>query len=156
MALVPCSLKTLGRPHYHLQMIYFVRNRSFGHMLPAKIQISLCIHAVWSNSSPGTFWLGMDRVSICEQGKVWPDYANAQAILTLRWAHEFICTFFCCFFLEITAQMMINADVICKQRNPSTSSFVWLYKIHNFTFQDLSLFFHDCFISPQMNEIITK
>ena len=117
MALVPCSLKTLGRPHYHLQMIYFVRNRSFGHMLPAKIQISLCIHAVWSNSSPGAFWLGMDRVSICEQGKVWPDYANAQAILTLRWAHEFICTFFCCFFWKLqlkwwsTLMLFVNSEI---------------------------------------------
>ena len=30
------------------------------HMLPAKIQISLCIHAVWSESSLSAFWITKD------------------------------------------------------------------------------------------------
>ena len=29
-------------------------------MHPAKIQISLCIHAFWSESSLGTFWIAKD------------------------------------------------------------------------------------------------
>ena len=34
-----------------------VRNRTFGHVCQTKIQISLRIRAVWSDSSLGTFWI---------------------------------------------------------------------------------------------------
>ena len=37
-----------------------VRKRTFWHVRPAKIQISLRIRAVWSESSLGTFWKAMD------------------------------------------------------------------------------------------------
>ena len=37
-----------------------VRKRTFGHVRPAKIQISLHIRTVWSESSRGTFWIHMD------------------------------------------------------------------------------------------------
>ena len=33
-----------------------VKQRTFGQVRPAKIQISLRIRAVWSESSPGAFW----------------------------------------------------------------------------------------------------
>ena len=33
------------------------KKRTFGHVRPAKIQISLCIRAVWSESSLGPFWI---------------------------------------------------------------------------------------------------
>ena len=35
-------------------------NRTFGNVRPAKIQISLRIRAVWSESSLGAFWIAMD------------------------------------------------------------------------------------------------
>ena len=34
--------------------------RTFRHVRPAKIQISLRIRAVWSESSPGAFWIAKD------------------------------------------------------------------------------------------------
>ena len=43
-----------------IQMSRYVRKRTFGHVLPAKIQISLCIRSVWSESSLGVFWIAKD------------------------------------------------------------------------------------------------
>ena len=37
-----------------------VRKRTFGHVRPAKIQISLRIRAVWSESSLSAFWIAKD------------------------------------------------------------------------------------------------
>ena len=37
-----------------------VRECSFGHVRPAKIQISLRIRAGWSESSLGAFWVAKD------------------------------------------------------------------------------------------------
>ena len=37
-----------------------VRKRTLGHVRPAKIQISLRIRAVWSESSLGVFWIAKD------------------------------------------------------------------------------------------------
>ena len=37
-----------------------VRKRTFGHVHPAKIQISLRIRAVWSESSLGAFWIAKE------------------------------------------------------------------------------------------------
>ena len=37
-----------------------VRNRTFGHVRPAKIQISLRVRAGWSESSQGAFWIAKD------------------------------------------------------------------------------------------------
>ena len=39
-----------------------VRKHTFGHVCPLKIQISLCIRAVWSESSLGTFWKAKDTM----------------------------------------------------------------------------------------------
>ena len=38
-------------------MRHNIRKHTFGHLRPAKIQISLRIHAVWSESSPGELWI---------------------------------------------------------------------------------------------------
>ena len=35
-------------------------NVLFGHVRPAKIQISLCVRTVWSESSLGAFWIAKD------------------------------------------------------------------------------------------------
>ena len=36
------------------------RKRTFGNLRRAKIQITLCIRAVWSKSSLGAFWIVKD------------------------------------------------------------------------------------------------
>ena len=59
-------------------------------MRPAKIQISLRIRAVWSESSPGAFLNAKDqrcKVASCEQQRLWSDCAGTQAHKSLRWAH---------------------------------------------------------------------
>ena len=42
---------------YPLGMISNIRKCTFGYVRPEKIQISLSIHAVWSESLLGTFWI---------------------------------------------------------------------------------------------------
>ena len=37
-----------------------IRKRTFGHVRPVKIQISLRIRAVWSESSLNAFWIAKD------------------------------------------------------------------------------------------------
>ena len=58
-------------------------------MRPVKIQINLRIHAVWSESSMDAFWIARDAKFLfsCRQRKLWSDFADAQADLTLCWAH---------------------------------------------------------------------
>ena len=41
-------------------MSHKVRKRTFGHVRPEEIQISLRIRVVWSDSSLGTFWIAED------------------------------------------------------------------------------------------------
>ena len=65
------------------------RKSTIGHVRPAKIQISLHIRAVWSESSPGAFLHNHEcKVSSWGQRRFWSDCANAQADLNLRWAHN--------------------------------------------------------------------
>ena len=61
--------------------------RTFGNVRPAKIQIRLRIRAVWSESSLGAFWIAKDAVSTCGQRRLWSDHMDAQANLSLLWAH---------------------------------------------------------------------
>ena len=51
------------------------------HLRPAKTQISLGIRPVWSESS-------LLRCSSCGQRRLWSDWADAQADLSLHWAHS--------------------------------------------------------------------
>ena len=55
---------------------------------PAKTQISLCMRPVWSESSLST-WRNIGSLAThwmhCED---WSDWADAQADLSLRWAHS--------------------------------------------------------------------
>ena len=61
---------------------------TFGHVHPTKTQINLRIHAVWSVSSLSA-WRNFTLLVIqnSAQWRFWSDCANAQADLTLRWAH---------------------------------------------------------------------
>ena len=65
-----------------------VRKRTFGHVRPAKIQISLRIRAVWSESSLGAFWIAEDAAYLRagkEDSNQTSDYVDAQADLCARW-----------------------------------------------------------------------
>ena len=70
----------------HLKMNRNVRKRTLGYVRPAKIQISLRIRAVWSESLLGAFRIAKDAKFLCVD-KHWSDCANAQADLSLRWPH---------------------------------------------------------------------
>ena len=59
---------------------------------PAKTQISLGIHPVWSESSQCTeegSWGA--NVSSCRQQRLWSDWSDAQADLSFCWAHMSFC-----------------------------------------------------------------
>ena len=55
---------------------------------PAKTQISLGIRPVWSESSLCVQWVAKDlhELSLCRKRRLWSDWADAQADLSLRWA----------------------------------------------------------------------
>ena len=61
-----------------------VRKRTFGHVRPVKIQISLRIRAVWSESSLGAFWIAKDEKSSHADNGDRSDCSDAQADLSLR------------------------------------------------------------------------
>ena len=60
------------------------------HVRPAKTQISLGIRPVWSESSLSA-WRKLG--SLNAQRRLWSDWADAQADLSLRWAHMPFCWF---------------------------------------------------------------
>ena len=62
-----------------------VRKRTFGHVRPAKIQISRCMRALWSDSSLGAFWTAKDAKSRHADNEDW-SWAHANADLSLLWA----------------------------------------------------------------------
>ena len=65
-----------------------VRKCTLRHVHPVKIQIRLRIRAVWSESSLGAFFDSKRcLVSSCGQARPWSDCADAQADLSVRWAH---------------------------------------------------------------------
>ena len=49
------------------------------------------IHPIWSKSSLCTQWIA--KVFACEQRRLWSDWADAQADLSLPWAHTSFCLF---------------------------------------------------------------
>ena len=54
---------------------------------PAKTQISLGIPLVWSESSLSAQWVAKDRRFLLAHSEDWSDWADAQADLSLCWAH---------------------------------------------------------------------
>ena len=55
---------------------------------PAKTQISLGICPVWSESSLWAQWVAKDPMLLHADSKDWSDWVDAQADLSLRWAHS--------------------------------------------------------------------
>ena len=72
---------------FKTEMSLNVRKRTFRHVLSAKIQISLRIRAVWSESSLGAFWIAKIAKFLHADNEDWSDCADAQADLSLRLAH---------------------------------------------------------------------
>ena len=54
---------------------------------PAKIQISLRIRVVWSESSLGAFWTAKDAKFLHADNKDYSDCTNVQADLSLCWVY---------------------------------------------------------------------
>ena len=79
-----------------------VRKRTFGHVCPAKIHISLRIRTVWSESSLG---------ALCWQWRLWSDCADAQADWRLRWVPVLTFRLVCW-----CPRSLIGISVVCKKR----------------------------------------
>ena len=76
----------------------YVRKRTFWHVHPTKIQISLRIRAFRSESSLSAWW---NFAFLTIQN---PPSANAQADLNFRWAHMFEDT-----FSDIATQYIVHS-----------------------------------------------
>ena len=76
-------------------------------VLPAKIQISLGIRAVWSESAFHMKKHWVLSYPLSTKRRLWSDWADAQADLSLRWAHRPFCWFcheaahMCSFFVTL-------------------------------------------------------
>ena len=74
-----------GKPRNHLpQMSHLMIKPTKWHVRPAKTQISLGIRPVWSEASLSAW----RSYPLSAQRRLWPDWADAQADLSLRWAHS--------------------------------------------------------------------
>ena len=60
---------------------------------PAKTQISMGIRLVWSVPSLCAQWIAKDPRCRHADSEDWSDWADAQAELSLRWAHTSFCWF---------------------------------------------------------------
>ena len=60
---------------------------------PAKTQISLSTHPVWSEPLLCIQWVAMDPMLLHVNNKDWSYQADAQADLNLYWAHKSFCWF---------------------------------------------------------------
>ena len=69
-----------------------VRKPTKWRVRPAKTQISLGIRPVWSESSPCAQWIAKDS-SFLHERRLWSDWVDAQADLSLCWAHMLFCWF---------------------------------------------------------------
>ena len=74
---------------------------------PAKTKISLGIRPVWSESSLSAWWKLGPLATHWVHSEDWSDWGDAQADLSLHWAHMP----FCCFCHEV-AQMFLS---VCLQ-----------------------------------------
>ena len=63
-----------------------IRKHTFGHVRSAKIQISLRIRAVWSESSLGAFWMAKDA-KFLHVGYEDSNQSAPMRLLWVRWEH---------------------------------------------------------------------
>ena len=69
---------------------------------PSEDSNQLGIRPVWSESSLCAQWVGKDLNFLHADSEDWSDWADAQAGLSLRWAHMSIC-----WFCRAAAQMLL-------------------------------------------------
>ena len=80
------------------------------HVHPAKTQISLGVRPVWSESSLCAQWVAKGPSFLHAESEDWSDWADAQADLSLRWAHMPFC-----WFCHVAAQIKgKNIHVCCR------------------------------------------
>ena len=97
---------------------------------PAKTHISLGIRPVWSECSLCAKWIAKDPSFLHADSEDWSDWADAQADLSVRWAHShfvgfvmsrFICLLVC-LFLQHLQQYKIPPEMTVMMPKPSNSS----------------------------------
>ena len=80
-------------PWFTVHLSRFMTKPTKWHMRPAKTQISLDIRPVWSESSLSAWRKLVSLATNWAHNEDWSDWADAQADLSLRWAHSHFCWF---------------------------------------------------------------
>ena len=75
------------------EMSHLMTKTTQWHVRPAKTQISLGIRPAWSESSLSAFRTLRSLATHWARGEDWSDWADAQADLSLGWAHRSFCWF---------------------------------------------------------------
>ena len=92
---------------------------------PAQTQISLGIRQVWSESSLCAQWVAKNPCFLRADSEDWSDWADAQADLSLRWAHMPL-SWFC----HEAAQMLVHmASVYDEEMNQFYANTVYLFSL---------------------------
>ena len=96
---------------YHMfhNMSHVMTKPTKWNVSPAKTQISLGIRPAWSESSMSAWRkLGSLATHWAEQLRLWSDWADAQADLSLRWAHSHFAGFVMSYIVLISAFLYID------------------------------------------------
>ena len=101
------------------------------HVRPANTQISPGIRPVWSESSLCAEWVDKDpRFLPVDSRRLWSDWADAQADLSLRWTHKFIFCWFCRaaahFILQTVWKHWVNPDRWNEPEHNKTYKMTWM------------------------------
>ena len=109
---------------------------------PAKTQIRLGICPVWSESSLCAQWVAKDpQLSSCGQRRLWSDWADAQADLSLRRAHMPHC-----WFCHVAAQFIyVDIQSACGQLLNQTvaGNIVVFMDMNTWTTRQMPKYYHD-------------
>ena len=109
----------------------------------SNIRISLGIRPVWSESSLCAQWVAKDPSFLHADSELWSDWVDAQADLSLCWAHM---PFF--WFCYKAAQMFSSSILLLSIRDFLSSEHWFCYRIWHWEKSCLPLFFHfDLFCS---------
>ena len=107
-------------------------------------QISLGIRPVWSESSLCSQWVAKDPSFLHADSEDWSDWADAQADLSLHWAHMPFC-----WFCHELAHFVFNQDECIGFKEAKQVGSIWLkYVFKNwFLLTSLILYFSCCNLS---------
>ena len=105
------SIQGLHCLTFHLHVLEALRYGKLQHdkinimsVCPAKTQISLGIHPDWSEFSLSTWRKLGSLATQWAHSEDWSDWADAQADLSLRWAHSF------CWFCHVAAHIFSSSN----------------------------------------------